>query len=82
MAHQDVYLPRRDGHKLLYLFLSMISLALLCLYFRDKSGEQPISVAGVVVVRSARSIDIAEVSGVADIRGTKPPIRSRKFISL
>ena len=42
--------------------------------YDNESGEDAIRVAGVVVVRSAGSVDIAEVRGVADIRRSQPNI--------
>lgn len=38
-------------------------------------GGDPIGIAGVVVVRRAVSVDIAEIVRVASINGTQPPIR-------
>ena len=41
--------------------------------------SQPITIARIVVVRTAITVDIAEVIRVVEVRGTLPPIVGRVF---
>jgi len=58
----------------LFVFRYLILLGLTC----TESERNAIRVAGVVVVGSTASVDIAEVRRVAYIRRTLPPVGSRK----
>ena len=51
--------------------------ALLIYPYDTSEGREPIIVAGIVVIRVAVAVDITEVSGVAHIRRTLPPVVGR-----